>query len=126
MRGRHGLSGRACAEGPTRRPGIGAAVPSSSRRRPCGSSPVSGDAGGPPRAAGSLHGPVRGQADDWARRSESERLAGAMSAEPIPEVASERPAILSSQVLQRARYALGVAVLALLYYGSAKVGYLLD
>jgi len=49
-----------------------------------------------------------------------------MSAEPIPEVASERPAILSSQVLQRARYALGVAVLALLYYGSAKVGYLLD
>jgi signal transduction histidine kinase len=49
-----------------------------------------------------------------------------MSAELVPEPGRDATAFMSSPAAQRVRYALGVAVLALLYYGSAKLGYALD
>ena len=49
-----------------------------------------------------------------------------MSAELVPDTGRDATAFMSSPVAQRVRYALGVAVLALLYYGSAKLGYALD
>jgi len=46
-----------------------------------------------------------------------------MSAELVPESGRDATAFMSSPAAQRVRYVLGVGVLALLYYGSAKLGY---
>src|ERR671925_603929 len=43
-----------------------------------------------------------------------------------PDTRRRVAAIISSPAAQRMRYVLGVAVLAGLYYGSAKIGYALD
>jgi signal transduction histidine kinase len=49
-----------------------------------------------------------------------------MSAELVADSRRRVAAIISSPAAQRMRYVLGVAVLAGLYYGSAKIGYALD
>src|SRR3954453_4676204 len=49
-----------------------------------------------------------------------------MSAELVPDATAERTVVSTRPLLARVRYVAGVGILALAYYGAAKVGYALE
>ena len=49
-----------------------------------------------------------------------------MSAELVPDAGADRSAVATRPLLARARYVAGVGILALAYYGAARIGYALE